>query len=198
MDRIDRDFPVDDTTTTDAGKRGASRDSLFLIAPIRFEGDDDVTEVRVRNLSPGGLMAEIGRVVPIGPPGVVGLGGVGGFEGQIAGCAEGRGGGVQARQVRFPEHGQARERRPVRHGRRVDPAQPLRIGRGGERRRQEPGEAPEEVGLALGLRARLGCPGEPCASPSASATRRKDEGRAPSRSGRPAGRSAASGGASAP
>ncbi|MBB4153055.1 hypothetical protein GGQ80_000943 [Sphingomonas jinjuensis] len=90
MDRIDRDFPVDDDTTSDAGKRAGQRDSLFLVAPIRFEGDTDVTEVRVRNLSPGGLMAEIGRVVPIGTPVVVGLRGIGVVEGKIAWCAEGR------------------------------------------------------------------------------------------------------------
>jgi hypothetical protein len=90
MDRIDRDFHVDDDTTTDAGKRGGARDSLFLIAPIRFEGEEGVTEVRVRNLSPGGLMAEIGRVVPIGTPVVVGLRGIGVVEGKIAWCAEGR------------------------------------------------------------------------------------------------------------
>ncbi|MBE7186565.1 MAG: PilZ domain-containing protein [Methylobacterium mesophilicum] len=90
MDRIDRDLSVPDDAQSDTPKRGSSRDSLFLIAPIRFEGDDTPTDVRIRNLSAGGLMAEIGRVVPIGTPVIVGLRGIGVVEGKIAWCAEGR------------------------------------------------------------------------------------------------------------
>lgn len=90
MDRIDPDFVAADDATTSARERAAARDSLFLMAPIRFEGDEEPVEVRVRNLSPGGLMAEIGRVVPIGTAVIVGLRGIGVVEGKIAWCTEGR------------------------------------------------------------------------------------------------------------
>ena len=39
-------------------KRERDRDSLFLKAEIRFVDGDDCGEVRIRNLSAGGLMAE--------------------------------------------------------------------------------------------------------------------------------------------
>lgn len=38
--------------------RSVSRDSLFLLADVRVEQDDEVHRVRVRNLSDGGMMAE--------------------------------------------------------------------------------------------------------------------------------------------
>ncbi|SHN64322.1 PilZ domain-containing protein [Erythrobacter sanguineus] len=38
--------------------RSLVRDSLFLLADIRFEQDSEAHRVRVRNLSDGGMMAE--------------------------------------------------------------------------------------------------------------------------------------------
>ncbi len=38
--------------------RSVNRDSLFLMAELRLEGDDAQHRVRVRNLSAGGMMAE--------------------------------------------------------------------------------------------------------------------------------------------
>lgn len=38
--------------------RTVNRDSLFLLANIRVEQDEDVHKVRVRNLSDGGMMGE--------------------------------------------------------------------------------------------------------------------------------------------
>jgi hypothetical protein len=38
--------------------RSVSRDSLFLLANIRVEQEEEVHRVRVRNLSDGGMMAE--------------------------------------------------------------------------------------------------------------------------------------------
>ncbi len=38
--------------------RTVSRDSLFLLANIRVEQDEEVHKVRVRNLSDGGMMGE--------------------------------------------------------------------------------------------------------------------------------------------
>lgn len=45
--------------------RNINRDSLFLMADLRLEGDTAVHRVRVRNLSSGGMMAETDlRVLP--------------------------------------------------------------------------------------------------------------------------------------
>jgi hypothetical protein len=45
--------------------RNINRDSLFLMADLRVEGDAAVHRVRVRNLSAGGMMAETDlRVLP--------------------------------------------------------------------------------------------------------------------------------------
>lgn len=42
----------------DSGQRQLSRDSLFLMADVRLDGEAGESRVRVRNLSAGGLMAE--------------------------------------------------------------------------------------------------------------------------------------------
>ena len=45
--------------------RHINRDSLFLLAELRFEGDPAIHRVRVRNLSAAGMMAESDvRVLP--------------------------------------------------------------------------------------------------------------------------------------
>lgn len=38
--------------------RQVNRDSLFLLAQVRVDGQDEVCRVKVRNLSAGGMMAE--------------------------------------------------------------------------------------------------------------------------------------------
>ena len=38
--------------------RQVNRDSLFLLAQLRVDGQDAVCRVKVRNLSAGGMMAE--------------------------------------------------------------------------------------------------------------------------------------------
>ena len=59
-----------------AGQRNGSRDSLMLTAQFRV-GDDKVTQVRVRNLSSGGLMAEYAAPVEIRTPVEIEVRGVG-------------------------------------------------------------------------------------------------------------------------
>lgn len=66
------------------------RDSLFLTARVRLDGEDDEREVRIRNLSTGGLMAELGRAVSVGTAAILQLRGVGEVTGRIAWSAEGR------------------------------------------------------------------------------------------------------------
>ena len=69
--------------------RGADRDSLFLQASLILPGADPVT-VRVRNLSPGGMLAE-GRVnVTQGAAVEVDLRNVGPVSGRVIWAGEGK------------------------------------------------------------------------------------------------------------
>lgn len=72
-----------------AGQRNGSRDSLMLTAQFRV-GDDKVTQVRVRNLSSGGLMAEYAAPVEIRTPVEIEVRGVGWVKGRIAWATDGR------------------------------------------------------------------------------------------------------------
>ena len=71
------------------GKRNGSRDSLLLVAQFRVDGGP-VQQVRVRNLSSGGLMAEHAAPIHRGTPVEIEVRGVGWVRGQIAWSAEGR------------------------------------------------------------------------------------------------------------
>lgn len=73
-----------------AGKRSNRRDSLFLTAQLRFDGVDKTYDVRIRNLSEGGMMAEYPRIVGIGARVTVELRNIGECPGRVAWCAEGR------------------------------------------------------------------------------------------------------------
>jgi hypothetical protein len=71
------------------GQRSDSRHSLLLTAQFRV-GDNPIGNVRVRNLSSGGLMAEYAAPVAIRTPVAVEVRGVGWVSGRIAWAAEGR------------------------------------------------------------------------------------------------------------
>jgi len=64
--------------------RNISRDSLFLLASVRVEQDEELHRVRVRNLSDGGMMGEGSVKVQRGNRVVVELRNVGKVEGSIA------------------------------------------------------------------------------------------------------------------
>lgn len=67
------------------------RDSLFLSARLRFVGFPEAMTVRVRNLSPGGLMAELPDPLPTpDQPIEVEVRGIGWIPGRIAWQTEGR------------------------------------------------------------------------------------------------------------
>ncbi|THD36715.1 MAG: PilZ domain-containing protein [Sphingomonas sp.] len=86
-------FPQDSFVPADAEsapKRKKSRDSLFLVASLTIDGRPDSTDVRVRNLSSGGLMAEYAHPVEIGTAVEVELRGVGKVAGDVAWTAAGR------------------------------------------------------------------------------------------------------------
>jgi len=71
-------------------QRQDSRDSLFLVAQFRLFGSQRESQVRIRNLSAGGLMAEFAEAIGIGAPVEVNVRGIGWTLGRIAWAAAGR------------------------------------------------------------------------------------------------------------
>ena len=72
------------------GKRAKSRDSLLLIAQCQLGVERNVHDVRVRNLSEGGLMIELDRPAEVGTRVWLNLRGIGEIVGRVAWCAAGR------------------------------------------------------------------------------------------------------------
>jgi hypothetical protein len=64
--------------------RQVDRDSLLLIAQVRVDGGEAEYRVKVRNLSPGGMMAEGSAPVARGSLVSVGLRNIGWVEGSVA------------------------------------------------------------------------------------------------------------------
>jgi hypothetical protein len=64
--------------------RQVNRDSLFLLAQVRVAGQDDVSRVKVRNLSAGGMMAEGEAKVTRGTLVQVELRNIGWVDGSVA------------------------------------------------------------------------------------------------------------------
>lgn len=65
-------------------KETRDRDSLFLLAEITFDGSTEIHKVKVRNLSPGGMMIESDLEVVEGQTITANLRNVGAVRGQIA------------------------------------------------------------------------------------------------------------------
>ncbi len=76
--------------TSGQAKRELDRDSLFLKANLRFVDGDDCGEVRVRNLSAGGLMAEAAVLAKRGDKIQLELRNIGRVTGYVAWVAQGR------------------------------------------------------------------------------------------------------------
>ena len=70
--------------------RQRKRDSLFLSARLTVAGARSGYDVRVRNLSAGGLMAEYGAPVATGTAVTLEMRGLGEMTGHVAGCTDGR------------------------------------------------------------------------------------------------------------
>ncbi len=70
--------------------RQVGRDSLFLLAQVRVDGQDKVARVKVRNLSAGGMMAEGEIKVMRGARVEVELRNVGWVDGTVAWCQDNR------------------------------------------------------------------------------------------------------------
>ena len=79
--------------------RGADRDSLFLQAGLILPGSPDPVTVRVRNLSPGGMLAEANVKVAQGTAVEVDLRNVGPVAGRVIWVGEGTFGIAFDRQV---------------------------------------------------------------------------------------------------
>jgi len=91
MDHVGQN-PVQDGSTEDgAHKRNQSRDSLFLVAQFRQSAQRDVVrQVRIRNLSAGGLMAEVTDPIAQGAAVELDVRGIGWIPGRVAWSVAGR------------------------------------------------------------------------------------------------------------
>jgi len=84
---------------TGVDTRHINRDSLFLMAEVRLEGDSACHRVKVRNLSAGGMMAESDLTVVRGARVTVELRNVPVIEGSIAWVQENRFGVAFAQEI---------------------------------------------------------------------------------------------------
>lgn len=89
MDRYAFKSPSAHDTDEVARQRNEARDSLFLSAVLTIDGLPS-EQVRVRNLSAGGLMAEYPAPVMIGTPVKIELRGIGHIPGHVAWATAGR------------------------------------------------------------------------------------------------------------
>lgn len=90
MDSIDRLPFADLEGEAGRAQRAKSRDSLFLMGQLTLSGENKQRDVRIRNLSEGGLMVELDRAVALDTPVTLTLRGIGDVTGRVAWCAEGR------------------------------------------------------------------------------------------------------------
>jgi hypothetical protein len=80
----------DTAAAASEAQRIADRDSLLLIATLRFPSSKEEGDVRIRNLSAGGLMAEAPIRVARGEKVEIKLRNIGWISGNVAWVAEGR------------------------------------------------------------------------------------------------------------
>lgn len=90
MDQFSHDPHAHLAADDPARNRHESRDSLFLMADFRTPESASVQHVRVRNLSAGGLMAEVAAGLPQGLAVEFDVRGIGWVPGRIAWSAAGR------------------------------------------------------------------------------------------------------------
>jgi hypothetical protein len=72
------------------GRRAHPRENLLLAANIWLGDEAEMRDVRIRNLSEGGLMFELDKIVEVGTPVRFALRGIGDVAGKVAWCAAGR------------------------------------------------------------------------------------------------------------
>jgi hypothetical protein len=81
---------MDENQEPEKSQRGKSRDSLLVRAVIRFPNLREEEEVRIRNISAGGLMAEAPVQAPYGEVVEVNLRNIGWVSGKVAWVANSR------------------------------------------------------------------------------------------------------------
>lgn len=118
MDSIPHDLSPASEADDAGSNRAKARDSLFLMAGFRLAGEQETSQVRVRNLSAGGLMAEIAEPLDIGVAVELDVRGVGIVPGRVAWSTEGRVGIAFERQIdplaaRKPVGGAGAAKRPM-------------------------------------------------------------------------------------
>ncbi len=79
-----------DADQSGAEQRVHLRTGMLVTAGLRLPDDAEFRQVRIRNLSEQGLMAEVGVPVAVGTPVSVELPGVGVVDGSVAWSTEGR------------------------------------------------------------------------------------------------------------
>jgi hypothetical protein len=92
MDQFSYDPLTGEGADDDSVQRNDSRDSLLLVAQFRVAGQSGTTQVRVRNLSTGGLMADVPKPIDVDTMVEVDVRGIGWVTGRIAWVAAGRAG----------------------------------------------------------------------------------------------------------
>jgi hypothetical protein len=102
----------DSETTETKSQRSLPRDSLFLRGTLRMEGTHNDLDIRIRNLSATGLMADCSTLGAIGQPVMLETKGIGKVAGKIAWVRDGRMGiafdnPVDPKLVRQPSSGSA-------------------------------------------------------------------------------------------
>jgi hypothetical protein len=107
MDSYAQDPTAHDSAEDTSPERSGARDSLLLMAEL-FVGDMEAEQVRIRNLSSGGLMAEYAGHVMTGTPVRISVRGVGMVSGRIAWATDGRVGIAFDREI-----DPAKARKPV-------------------------------------------------------------------------------------
>ncbi|HWK36023.1 PilZ domain-containing protein [Sphingomonas sp.] len=90
MDRLSYDSLVSAASDDTSAQRSGARDSLLLAAALRLTGLAEPVQVRVRNLSSGGLMAEYAGLVNVGDVVEIEVRGLGWVRGRIAWATDGR------------------------------------------------------------------------------------------------------------
>ena len=99
MDQVQHEAKRVAAAEDGTSQRNEPRDSLLLTARFRLKGEKENTQVRIRNLSAGGLMAEVPGGIEPDTAVEVEVRGIGWISGRIAWTAVGRAGVAFDRQI---------------------------------------------------------------------------------------------------
>ena len=116
---VDRDTGDGSPATGGSGVRARKRDSLFMSARLQVAGQKGEHEVRVRNLSEGGLMVELDRAIEPGAAVTLEMRGLGEMTGVVAWRTHGRMGIALDHPI-----DPTRARKPIGAGAAKEPARP--------------------------------------------------------------------------